>query len=142
MIIPEWLAVYGDASYRGKCPVESAEQITFFGQLRRLHQKLAQVVFHPRMEGSRTRGQASWQAAEGSLIAGVADVIGIGNPMLVMELKRRDHTKSTWQPGQVEFLQRSLDRGAFVCLCLGYQAALEALKDWESLQKNASAGKG
>lgn len=136
MRLPDWLNVYGDTSYRGKCPVESAEQVTLFSQIRKHHPQLAPIVFHPRMEGERTKGQADWQKADGSIVAGVSDVIGVGHPMLALELKRRDHTKSTWQKGQVEFLKKSLDRGAFVCLCLGYTAAMEAIAEWELKQKS------
>lgn len=134
MRLPDWLTVYGNANYRGPCATESAEQITLFSQIRRLHPYLAPIVFHPRMEGDRTKGQADWQKADGSIVAGVADVIGVGHPMLVLELKRRDHTKSTWQKGQVEFLQASHKRGAFTCLALGYEAALAAVRDWEARQ--------
>lgn len=134
MKIPDWLKVYGDTSYRGKCPVEGAEQVTLFSQIRKYHPHLSGIVFHPRMEGERTKGQADWQKADGSIVAGVADVIGIGHPMLVLELKRRDHTQSVWQKGQVYFLEASHKRGAFTCLALGYEAALEALAAWEALQ--------
>ena len=134
MLIPAWLRVYGDVDYRGSCPVEGAEQITFFGQLRRHYPHLAPIVFHPRMEGERTKGQADWQKADGSIVAGVADVIGVGHPMLCMELKRADHTKSVWRPGQLPFLESSHKRGGFACLALGWEAAMQALKDWEALQ--------
>lgn len=134
MKLPEWLPVYGDIGYRGKCPVESAEQVTLFSQIRKNHPHLSSIVFHPRMEGERTKGQADWQKADGSIVAGVADVIGVGHPMLVLELKRRDHTQSVWQKWQVEFLKTSIDRGAFVCLALGYESALQAIHDWEALQ--------
>ena len=131
MKFTEWLKVYGDVTFRGACPTESAEQVTLFSQIRKHRPDLAQLVFHPRMEGKRTRGQTDWQQADGSIVAGVSDVIGVGSPMLVMELKRRDHTKSSWQPGQLDFLKKSIDRGAFVCLCLGYKSALEAIEEWE-----------
>ena len=134
MIIPSWLTVYGDPKYRGYCPVEGAEQVTFFGQIRRHHPHLAPIVFHPRMEGERTKNQADWQKADGSIVKGVSDVIGIGHPMLVLELKRKDKTKSVWQPGQLSFLESSHKRGAFTCLALGWEAAMQALKDWEALQ--------
>lgn len=134
MKLPDWLKVYGDTSYRGKCPVEGAEQVTLFTQIRKHHPKLAPIVFHPRMEGERTKGQADWQKADGSIVAGVSDVIGVGHPMLVLELKRRDHTQSVWQKGQVDFLELSHRRGAFTCLALGYEAALQAIQDWESKQ--------
>lgn len=142
MRLPDWLTVYGDTSYRGPCGTEGSEQVTLFTQLRRHHPHLSNLVFHPRMEGERTKGQADWQKADGSIVAGVSDVIGVGHPMLCLELKRRDHTKSVWQPGQIAFLKKSLDRGAFVCLCLGYVAALEAIREWELFQKNALAGSG
>lgn len=134
MKLPDWLNVYGDTQYRGKCAVESAEQVTLFTQIRKHHPHLAPIVFHPRMEGERTKGQADWQKADGSIVAGVADVIGVGHPMLVLELKRRDQTQSVWQNGQVEFLEASQKRGAFTCLALGYEAALQAIQDWEALQ--------
>lgn len=105
-----------------------------FGQIRKHYPHLAPIVFHPRMEGERTKGQADWQKADGSIVKGVSDVIGIGDPMLVLELKRRDKNKSVWQPGQVDFLEYSHKRGAFTCLALGWEAAMQAIKDWESLQ--------
>lgn len=86
------------------------------------------------MEGERTKGQADWQKADGSIVKGVSDVIGIGHPMLVLELKRKDKTKSVWQPGQLSFLEASHKRGAFTCLALGWESAMQALKDWEALQ--------
>lgn len=134
MKIPDFLRVFGDVNYRGPAPTESSEQITLFSQIRLLHPHLAPIIFHPRMEGERTKGQADWQKADGSIVAGVADVIGVGHPMLVLELKRKDHTKSTWQKGQVDFLHESHRRGAFACLALGYEAALSAIRDWEAQQ--------
>jgi hypothetical protein len=48
-------------------------------------------------------------------------------------MKRQDHTKSKWQDGQLDFLQTSQELGAFVCVALGYEAALQALNDWLKL---------
>ena len=132
--LPDWLKVYGDTTYRGKCAVESAEQVTLFSQIRKHHPHLSGIVFHPRMEGERTKGQADWQKADGSIVKGMVDVIGIGHPMLVMEIKRKNHLLSVWQPGQIDVLQAAQKRGAFTCLALGWEAALQALKDWEALQ--------
>lgn len=53
---------------------------------------------------------------------------------LVMELKRKDHTKSKWQPGQVEYLTTAQDAGAFACIALGYEAAIEAVRHWNKMQ--------
>ena len=134
MKIPPFLKVYGDINYRGPSAVESAEQITAFSQMRKRHPHLSNMVFHPRIEGERTKGQADWQKADGSIVKGMVDVIGIGHPMLVMEIKRKNHLLSAWQPGQIDVLQAAHKRGAFTCLALGYEAALQAIQDWEALQ--------
>lgn len=72
----------------------------------------------------------SRQKAKGAIRSGASDIIIVGNPTFVCELKRQDHTKSRWQDGQLEFLEYSLKNGAFVCIALGYESALEAVKDW------------
>lgn len=133
MKIPNWLKTYGDTSYRGGCALEDAELMTFFNELNRLHPQLALVAIHPDNEGlvfgtgfnNHTR-----QKAKGAIKKGAADIIIVGYPTFVCELKRRDHTKCRWQDGQLEFLEASQKLGAFVCVALGYEAALNAVNDW------------
>ena len=130
MQFPEWLPVYGDQKYRNKkCPVESAEQITFFNTLRRDYPELAIIAIHPRNEGKRTAQQTQRQKAEG-LTPGASDIIIPTLRPFVCELKRQDHTLCHWEPEQLEYLETSKKHGAFVCVALGYQAALEAIKEW------------
>ena len=129
MKFKKWLSVYGDQSFRGKCATETAEQITFFNQL---SPELRLIAIHPRNEGKRTFSQAARQKAEG-MTKGAADIIIPGAPAFVCELKRRDHTQSRWQDGQVEYLQACAARGAFVCVALGWEAAMQAVKDWDDL---------
>jgi len=125
-----WLKVYGDQAYRGDCPPESAEQITFFARLRRQHPDTwGGLAIHPRNEGKRTHYQTARQKAEG-MTPGAADIVIPGSPAFVCELKRRDHTKCSWQPGQAEYLKTAQDAGAFVCVALGCDAATEAFNDW------------
>ncbi len=38
---------------------------------------------------------------------------------LVIKMKRRDHTETKWQYGQVEFLEACEINGAVVCVALG-----------------------
>lgn len=125
--------VYGDTSFRGDCPSESAEQITFFSQLRREYPMTWGVLaLHPRNEGLKRAGQFSSvqrHAAEG-MTPGAADIIIPGRVAFVCEMKRRDHTKSAWQPSQVEYLTVAHEAGAFACVALGYEAAWEALEEW------------
>jgi hypothetical protein len=131
MKFPTWLSVFGDVDYRGKCPNESAEQITLFNAVRKEYPH----ALHPRNEGKRTMQQAQRQKAEG-MTSGAADIIIPSKQTFVCELKRQDHTKSAWQPKQLEFLESCHNAGAFVCVALGYKSALEALKKWEEQNKH------
>ena len=136
MKIPQDIKVFGDMSFRGDCAKEDLELITFFNQLRIKYPKLAKVAIHPDNEGlvfgtgfnNHTR-----QKAKGAIRNGAADIIICGSPTFVCEMKRQDHTKSKWQDGQLDFLQTSQKLGAFVCVALGYEAALQALNDWLKL---------
>lgn len=131
MLFPEWLNVFGDTDYRNKkCPVESAEQITFFNELRRLYpDSYGLIAIHPRNEGKRTQNQVMRQKAEG-MTAGAADIVIPGSPSFICELKRQDHAMSHWEDNQLEYLKAAQDAGAFVCVALGYKAAMEAFNKW------------
>lgn len=130
MKIPDWLTCYGDMAYRGECASETMEQVTFFGRLRRVYpDTLGKIAVHPRNEGKRTFNQTNRQKAEG-MTTGASDIIIPGEPSFVCELKRRDHTKSTWQDGQIAYLEASKANGSFVCVALGADAAWEALQEW------------
>ena len=130
MKFQKWLRVYGDIDFRGVCPPESAEQRTMFNQIRALYpDTIGLIAVHPRNEGERTWHQAMVHKAEG-MTKGAADLIIPGAPAFVCELKRQDHTKSRWEPGQVEYLNACHMYGAFVCVALGYESALDAIQDW------------
>lgn len=137
MKFPAWLRVVGDQSWRGDCPTESAEQVTFINRLRtRWPDTLGRVVVHIQNEGKRHAWQAQRDKAAG-MTAGAADIVVPGRVTLLIELKRRDHTKSRFQPGQVEYLQAAHDMGAFVCVALGADAAMQAVEAWQALQKES-----
>lgn len=106
--------VYGDASFRGKCPREDVEQVTFFNRLRQRHPETWGILgLHPRNEGMKQRGQFSSvqkHAAEG-MTKGASDIIIPGCPAFVGEIKRRDHMQSAWQDGQVEYLTAAHQAG-------------------------------
>lgn len=138
MKIPEWLNVYGDMSFRGKCPIESAEQITFFNQLRAQYPKsYGRIALHPRNEGQLVGGQLSSidkQKAEGMAV-GASDIVIPGAPSFVCEMKRKDHTACAWQDGQREYLEAAKNSGAFVCVALGWEAAWAAFNDWLAIKE-------
>lgn len=125
------IPVYGDTSYRGDCPPETMEQVTFFNQLT---DDLRQIAIHPKNEEKR-KGKDFQRLKKDKALGmtpGASDIILPGGPAFVCELKRRDHTKSKWEDGQQEYLEECANRGAFVCVALGWEAAFEALKDWQS----------
>lgn len=127
MKFPPWLDVYGDLAFRGKCPTETLEQVTFFNRIRQT--KWGTICLHPRNEGNRTHHQTAKQKAEG-MTPGASDIIIPGAPTFVCELKRQDHTQSQWEPGQLEYLETAKNAGAFVCVGLGVEGAWEAFLLW------------
>jgi hypothetical protein len=131
MKMPEGIIVFGDQNFRGQCPPESAEQITFFARLRREYpQTWGALAIHPRNEGKRHHAQTIMQKSEG-MTSGSADIVIPAKIAFVCELKRRDHTKSVWQKEQIEYLLAAKEAGAFACVALGCDAAWDALKVWE-----------
>lgn len=130
MYLPNDIKVYGDLSYRGTCPKETLEQVTFFSRLRRDYpDTLGKLAFHVRNEGKRTHLQAAKEKSEG-LTTGAADIIIPGAPTFVCELKRRDHTQSEISTSQLAYLRAAQAAGCFVCIALGVEAAGEALREY------------
>lgn len=126
------IPVYG-GEYRGKCPLESAEQVTAINYIR----GRCPNVIHPRNEGKRHHNQTTKQKAEG-LTKGASDIIIPGSPAFVCELKRKDKTKSRVEPEQVDYLAESIKLGAFCCIAYGHEAAIEAFKEWLELVNSCS----
>ena len=125
--------IYGDQKWRGKCPKEELEQVTFFNRLRREYPgTYGLIALHPRNEqqlrGSQHRILMQ-QKAEG-MAPGASDIVIPGSPAFVCEMKRKDHTLSSWQDGQVEYLAAAQAAGAFACLALGWEAAWSAFIQW------------
>jgi hypothetical protein len=133
MKMPDFLKVYGNTNYRGPCPPESAEQITFFAEIRRRYpDTYGKLALHPKNEAVRNGKQFNVLAMDKALgmTPGASDVIiPLG---FVCEMKRKNHVLSKWQPGQIEYLQAVHDAGGFACVALGWIAAMEALEEWIS----------
>ena len=130
MKFPPWLRVHGDQNYRGECPKEEAEQITFINWLRREYpDTLGALVVHIKNEGKRTMQQAAMDRA-GGMTKGASDIIICCCPPIVMEIKRRDHTASKWQTGQQEYLETAHKMGAFACVALGAEGAKSAVQQY------------
>jgi len=139
MKLPDWLPVFGDMDYReDKPPSEALEQVTFFGVLRREYPDLASAAVHIRNEGKRSHRETLKQKAEG-LNTGASDIIIPGNPSFVCEMKRIDHTKSKISQDQLDYLLSAKDNGSFICVALGYKAALQAVEEWQKILKKDQA---
>ena len=138
MKIPNDIKIYGDQTYRGKCPRESVEQITFVSWVRRKYPDSHGItIFHAKNEGKLVNGQftAITKDRAMGMAIGCADIHNPGNPSLCMEIKRKNHTKSTISDDQVKYLLAAQSFGAFTCIALGHEAAIEAFKDWIVLNK-------
>jgi hypothetical protein len=138
MKLPNDIQVYGDTDYRGDCPTEAAEQVTFFARIRRKYPDTwGRLALHPRNEGKRTHFQVAHQKAEG-MTSGACDIVIPGNPTFLCELKRRDHTQSVWQKDQEQYLRTAQQLGSFACVALGVDAAEEAFNAY--IEKTQRAG--
>lgn len=124
------MRIYGER-IKGKCPTEAAEQITFFNELRRDYPDIGAIAVHIRNEGEQR--DTVRKKAEG-MVVGAADIIIPGSPAFVCELKRRNYSHKL-QKEQLHYLEMAEKNGAFACVALGYEAALEALKDWLNASK-------
>jgi hypothetical protein len=130
MKLPKDIQLWGNSEYRGTCPKEALEQVTFFSRLRREHPDTYGILaLHPRNEGKRTLLQAAKEKSEG-MSTGATDIIIPGRQTFVCELKRRDHTLSSIADAQLAYMRAAQDAGAYVCIALGVDAAWEAFQSW------------
>lgn len=122
------IPIYG-TTLPGKVPTESAEMATFFNQL---PPHLKSISVHVRNEGKRSVTQAAKQRAEGGWVKGAADIIIPGNPCLVIEMKSRSKT-SRVSKEQKAYLEACQANGAMACVAYGWEAAMEAVREWRGL---------
>lgn len=130
MRFPGWIKVYGDKSYRGECRDEESEQIDCFNWMMFNHPDLHRIAIHPKNEGKKSWGQIRFDKLTGSINTGASDIIIPASPPFVCELKRVDHTKSRWQPKQLDYLETCKNEGAFVCVALGFEGFKLAIADY------------
>ncbi len=133
--LSEKVRIYGDTDYRGKCKHEDFEVASFMAWVRYNHPQYALLITHIKNEGKRSWGQARRDKGIG-MVKGYADIICIGSPCLVLEMKRKDHTLSNLGSEQALHLNSASVAGAYTCVCLGEEPAKEAFQDWLLLQNN------
>lgn len=120
--------------------MEQLEQVTFFNRIRKLYpSSWGLLALHPRNEGKRHIHQVARERSEG-MTTGASDIIIPGNPSFVCELKRRDHTKCSLHKEEEDYLLAAQKAGAFACVALGADAAMEAF--YAYLEENGKRSQG
>lgn len=135
MKIPSGIRIFGDTDFRDtRCASESAEQITFVSRIdKKYHDTYGRIIIHPKNEQRLRDGQFSrlkLDKAMASLNKGASDIIIPGCPSFVCEIKRKDHTLSKISEEQVEYLLACQMTGAFACIALGCDSAMDAFECW------------
>lgn len=121
--------------YKGPCPLEAVEQISFFNKLRQEYPETwGRLAVHIRNEDTLASAQKMRKHKLEGLTTGASDIQIPGCPSLVMEMKRADPTKSTLSDDQAAYLAAAERAGAFACVVFGAIAAMEAFNDWLALQ--------
>ena len=133
--IPPQIPVFGDITFRGPCPLETPEQISFLCLLRDEFPELAEIAVHIRNEGKRTKRQGKQHKLEG-MNTGASDIMIPCCPPMLIEIKRRDHTQSSSSPKQLKYLVDSQEQGAFACYALGAVGAIEAVRAWHTQHRS------
>lgn len=127
-VLAAGIEVVGDLTVRGVTPLEDDELGTFFSQLNRRCPELRKQAVHIKLEGKRNRSQITQDRKKGVLNKGVSDIAIFVVPGISIELKCANYQQSDIEPEQVAFLSRSQKYGQYVCVALGYKAALDWLE--------------
>lgn len=125
--------VFGDTNYRGKCPSEMAEQVSFLHLLKVEFPELEEITVHIENEGKR--GDAAKKKQQG-MKTGASDIMIPCCPPILIELKLQDHTKSSVSAAQIGYLVRASRLGAFTCVALGASGAMEAVRAWHTINRS------
>ncbi len=136
------IRIVGDEKFRGACPKEDAELVTLIGEWKRdPYLQRVPVIHIPNEKKRRDRkdfAELKEQKMKGAFVPGASDIIAIGYPTLVIELKRQDPTQSATTQDQIDFMLASQAAGAWVFVALGYAAALRIARAWYKI--NLSKG--
>ena len=98
-----------DSGFRGACPVEDGEQMTFLAWLRFNYPELFAVTFHVKNEGqlaAKNKYAMASRDKKMGLVRGVNDVMIMTCPVICIEFKRKDKTQSSVSKDQKEWLTK------------------------------------
>jgi hypothetical protein len=123
------IEVFGDTSWRGECPKEMPEQISFLALLAAEFPVFAAVAVHIANEGKRSPRRGAQMKLEG-LNKGACDIFIPSVPPILIELKRRDHTESAVSNDQIKYILNAKKIGANACIAVGAQGAMAAVRHY------------
>jgi hypothetical protein len=104
-----------------------AEQVSFLARLKLELPELWEIAVHIENEGKRK--DAARKKQQG-MRTGASDIVIPCCPPILIELKRKDHTQSSISGEQIAYLVRTKRLGAFACVALGANGAMEAVMAW------------
>lgn len=123
------IEVFGNTAWRGVCPLEMAEQISFLALLAVEFPVFADVAVHIANEGKRSARRGAQMKLEG-LNKGACDIFIPAVPPILIELKRRDHTESAVSNDQIKYILNAKKIGANACIAIGAQGAMAAVRHY------------
>lgn len=125
---------YG-GTFKGACPLEAIEQISFFNKIRADYPETwGLLAVHIRNEDKLGTAQAMKRHKLEGLTTGASDIQIPGRPSFVCEMKRADPAKSSLSQEQSDYLVAAQSAGAYACIAFGALAAWDAFSFWVSLQ--------
>lgn len=115
-----------DDGYRGACTFEDTDLIAYWMWMQ--HKFPSVLWFHTPNETKKPTPQYLESRRRKGVLDGVSDIViltpGVNWHKAIIEAKRRDSSLSKWQKGQIPFLNKGADDGAFAAVACG----LEQLK--------------
>jgi|TARA_R110002124_G_scaffold92696_4_gene235423 hypothetical protein len=122
-----------DSKYRGVCDVEDQDQINFTSWFCYQYPKYATLYFHVVNESSMPV-QGRVKAKKKGLKAGVSDIIILLKrgeySGLIIELKRKDKSKSPVRKEQKWFLDEVGQQQFFTAICYGFEEAQKCVREY------------
>lgn len=122
-----------NSTFRGNCDVEDQDQINFTSWFDYQYPHFSPLYFHVVNE-SMLPVQGRVKAKKKGLKKGVSDIIILLKrgeySGLIIELKRRDKSKSRVTKEQMDFLYEVDEQGFFCAVCYGFEQAKKCVQEY------------
>ena len=126
-----------DSGFRGNCDVEDQDQVNLTSWFDYQYPHYSRLYFHVVNE-NMLPVQGRVKAKKKGLRKGVSDsfiMVKRGKySALVIELKRKDKTKSRLLPDQDEFLLEMDEQGFYCAVCYGFEEAVKCVKEYLAIK--------